>query len=128
MKIIDTISRVFVERDELDKTIQFYENLYQEDCKLHFVYDEMNLELAQVDRILILAGDSESRSPFEATKVTLLVDSIQEAEAFLLQHGATILIKPQEVPTGWNMMAKHPDGLLVEYVSLVQQSEDLDSQ
>jgi hypothetical protein len=61
MKIKDTLFRVFVDRNSFNETITFYENLYQESCKLRFVFDSINLELAQVKHCLIIAGDPEAR-------------------------------------------------------------------
>jgi pentatricopeptide repeat protein len=49
MKILSTLIRVYVEKSELDQTIQFYESLYQQKCSLRFSYEEKNLELAMID-------------------------------------------------------------------------------
>ncbi|GGL48852.1 hypothetical protein [Sporolactobacillus putidus] len=32
MKVLGTLIRVFIERDAMDKTIKFYEKLYQTTC------------------------------------------------------------------------------------------------
>lgn len=116
MTVLATMTRLFVEKENLESTIRFYEELYAEKCQLRFVYEEKALELAQVKNILIIAGDAEARRPFEATQLTLLVDSIKETEQLLRQLGATILEAPQQVPTGWNMLVQYPDGVRVEYV------------
>jgi hypothetical protein len=35
---------------------------------------------------------------------------------FLTANGGMILRPPQQVPAGINMTARHPDGLVIEYV------------
>ncbi|AHV96349.1 glyoxalase/bleomycin resistance/dioxygenase family protein [Paenibacillus sabinae] len=119
MKVLDTLIRVFVERDALDQTIRFYEDLYQEKCKARVFYEELNLELAMIARTVIIAGDAESRRLYESASATILVDSIQEAAVYLQQHGAVCLTEPKRTPGSWIMLAKHPDGLIAEYVQVV---------
>lgn len=119
MKVIDTLIRVYVERNALDETIRFYEALYQDTCKARVFYEELNLELAMVARTVIIAGDAESRRLYESASATFLVDSIQEATAYLDQVGAVLLTKPKRTPKSWIMLAKHPDGLVAEYVEVV---------
>jgi predicted enzyme related to lactoylglutathione lyase len=120
MKILSTLIRVYVEKSELDQTIQFYESLFQQKCSLRFSYEEKNLELAMIDHTLIIAGSREARHPFESTKATFLVSNLQAFATYLEKQGSTILEKLQQVPTGWNMLVEHPDGLRVEYVEHVQ--------
>lgn len=116
MKILATLFRIFVDEKGLESTIEFYEKLYSEKCRLRFSLDLVPLQLAQVGSCLIIAGSTEARRPFEATKMTLLVDHIQNAAIDLVHQGATILEGIKTVPTGWNMRVQHPDGLIVEYV------------
>ena len=41
-----------------------------------------------------------------------------------LKSGATLLKEPKQVPTGMNMLAKHPDGTRIEYVQHVKEQVD----
>ncbi|MBD3920349.1 hypothetical protein H8B09_16425 [Paenibacillus sp. PR3] len=116
MKILHTLIRVYGEQDELDTTIRFYESLYDQNCSNRFSYDEKELELAVVAHTLIIAGTPEARKPFEATRATFLVTDIHEIKDRLLAEGSKVLEMPQKVPTGWNMLVEHPDGIRVEYV------------
>jgi hypothetical protein len=43
MTVLATISRLFVEKEDLESTIRFYEELYAEKCQLRFVYEEKHL-------------------------------------------------------------------------------------
>ncbi len=116
MKIHEVFTRIFVNSSEIDSHISFYENLCGQKCKLRFKYDEKGLELATVGPFLLISGSENHLKPFKETRVTCLVDSIDDFKAFLQEQGATILDEPKIVPTGRNMRARHADGLVVEYV------------
>ncbi|GAK58937.1 hypothetical protein U27_05912 [Candidatus Vecturithrix granuli] len=83
---------------------------------MRFKYPEKELELASVGSFLLIAGSADHLQPFKDTKLTFLVDSIDEFMEFFAKHGSIILEYPKSVPTGKNMLVKHPDGLVVEYV------------
>ena len=116
MKIYKILMRIFVDSRELENSIHFYEKLFGEKCELKFKYPEKELELAMVGSILLISGSEDRLKPFTETKITLLVDSIDEFLEFLTTHDSTILEYPKSVPTGKNMRVKHPDGLIAEYV------------
>ncbi len=65
---------------------------------------------------MLISGSENHLAPFKKTKITCLVDSVDDFKTFLQEHGATILDPPKSVPTGRNMRARHMDGLVVEYV------------
>ncbi|WP_028778886.1 VOC family protein [Shimazuella kribbensis] len=121
MKVLHTLIRVYIEKEQLDDTITFYENLFHQQCSLRAEYEEKDLQLAVVDHTLIIAGTAEARVPFQATNATLLVSDIHGLKDYLLKEGAKVLEEPQKVPTGWNMLVEHPDGIRVEYVEHVQE-------
>lgn len=114
MKILKTLIRVYV--DELDSALSFYENLLGVKAWLKVVYSEVNLELAGVGDVLLLAGSQEALKPFQDTKATFLVDSVEEFKSYLEQQGGKIVRGIKDVPTGRNMTMKHPDGSIFEYV------------
>ena len=116
MKIHKILMRIFVDSRDLENSIHFYEKLFGEKCELKFKYPEKELELAMVGSILLISGSEERLKPFTETKITFLVDSIDEFLEFLTTHDSTILEYPKSVPTGKNMRVKHPDGLIAEYV------------
>ncbi len=110
------VIRIYLNPAELDKTIDFYENIFGEKCQLRFKYSEVKLELAMVGYVLLIAGSDEALKPFRNTQATFLVDSLNDFKDKLVHHGAVILKEPQNVPTGINMRVKHPDGTIIEYV------------
>ncbi|MBP7901499.1 MAG: VOC family protein [Spirochaetes bacterium] len=115
MEILKTMSRIFI-NDNLDETIRFYEGLYNEDCSLKFDYPELGLKLASVGNILIICGSAEKLKPFKETKTAFRVDSIEEYEKYLKQQNCEILSSIKKVPTGFNMIVRHKDGAVFEYV------------
>ncbi len=62
------------------------------------------------------AGTEQSLAPFRATEATFLVNDITAWEKHLPSTGATIINPVKAVPTGWNMLVRHPDGMIAEYV------------
>ncbi|WP_432463485.1 VOC family protein [Agarivorans sp. QJM3NY_33] len=116
MQIYKILTRIFVGSAELEHSIHFYEKLFGKKCELKFNYSEKDLELAMVGSILLISGSADRLKPFIETKVTFLVDSIDEFLEFLTAYDSTILEYPKSVPTGKNMRVKHPDGLIAEYV------------
>ena len=68
MKILALLARVFIEEDELESTILFYEGIFRVKCKMRFKYPEVDLELAQVGSVLLIAGTKKARQPFQNTK------------------------------------------------------------
>ncbi|MGB9979309.1 VOC family protein [Methanobacterium sp.] len=114
MKILKTLSRIYV--NDLDKYIDFYELLLNSKAELRFNMPQAGLELAQIENILIIAGNEESLKPFKETRATLLVDSIAQFKTFLEEKGSKIIRGPSKVPTGINMTVEHPDGSIFEYV------------
>ncbi len=114
MKIKQILNRFYVH--DIEQSIEFYEKILNEKCTLRFKYSQVNLKLAQIGNILILAGSDDALKSFRDTQATFLVDSIIEFKDFLLSNGATIIRDLKEVPTGMNMTIKHLDGTIVEYV------------
>lgn len=116
MKVLDALTRVYLPPDCLDSTIAFYEALFGETCRLRFSYPAVHLELAQVGHVLLVVGSEVDLEPFKGTRSTCLVDDLDAFRVHLEESGGQILPEPKAVPTGRNMRAEHPDGLVVEYV------------
>ena len=118
--IQETYTRVFVDADALDKTSVFYQALLGGTETLRFAYPEAGLELAAVSSphlsVLIVAGPSEKRRPFEATRLTIKVDALESVIPVLTRAGAEQLEPIQPTPVGRKTRFRHADGLVVEYV------------
>lgn len=114
MNVKQILNRIYV--NEMDQAVAFYESLLGEKCSMRFEHKQFYLELAQVGSILIICGTDEVLESFKNTKATFIVDSIIEFKDFLLDNDATIMKDVKETPTGLNMIVKHFDGTIVEYV------------
>jgi hypothetical protein len=116
MEILETFTRTYVDLDNFNVTINFYETLFRKKCHFKFDYSERGLKLAAVGSVLIIAGDKENRKGFESTRMTCHVDNLEEVKKILVFSRVKILQDIKKVPTGINMRVRHPDGLVVEYV------------
>ncbi|WP_027398947.1 glyoxalase/bleomycin resistance/dioxygenase family protein [Anaerovorax odorimutans] len=114
MKVKQILNRIYV--NEMDQVVTFYENLLREKCSMRFEHKQFHLEVAQVGSILIIGGSDEVLKSFRDTKAVFIVDSIIEFKDFLLENGAMIMKDIKETPTGVNMIVKHLDGTIAEYV------------
>lgn len=116
MVVRQILNRIY--SNEMEQCVEFYEKLLGKKCKMRLKHAQYNLELAQVGGILIICGSEDALKPFKDTKATFLVDSIASLKEFLLKNGAVIIKDIQETPTGKNMIVKHFDGTVIEYVEL----------
>lgn len=116
MHVLNILTRRTLPLDDLDAAVAFHEALIGQPARLRFDYPELQLKLAQVASILFIAGTEQSLRPFTATHMTFMVDDIRAFEAHLPTVGGAIVEPTKDVPTGWNMLVRHPDGTLVEYV------------
>jgi len=118
--VLETYTRIFVEADALERTIQFYISLLQGEVSLRFADPNTGLELAAVTSphlsVLIIAGPPDRRAPFEATRLTIKVDRLEPTIAVLTGSGAEQLEPIQATPVGRKTRFRHADGLIVEYV------------
>jgi hypothetical protein len=115
--ILETFARVFVDADALDPTCAFYSALLGGEETMRFAYPEKGLELAAISSpklsVLVIAGPPEKRRPFEATRLTIKVETLEPVLAILRKAGAEQF---QPTPVGRKTRFRHADGLIVEYV------------
>jgi uncharacterized glyoxalase superfamily protein PhnB len=120
MMILETFARVFVDADALDATCAFYSDLLGGEETMRFAYPEKGLELAAISSpklsVLVIAGPPEERRPFEATRLTIKVETLEVVLAVLEKAGADQLEPIQKTPVGRKTRFRHADGLIVEYV------------
>jgi predicted enzyme related to lactoylglutathione lyase len=116
MRILNILVRRYLPLDRFDKAVAFHETLIGQKARLRFDYPQYQLKLAQVASILFIAGTEGSLAPFVETQATFLVEDIQAFAVHLPTIGAEVLESPKPMPTGWNMLVRHPDGMRVEYV------------
>jgi predicted enzyme related to lactoylglutathione lyase len=125
MKVLNILTRIYLSGEQLETSVPFYESVIGAKCGVRFDYPEAHLELAQVGSFLLIAGPETVLAPFRATQATFRVDSLAEWKDFLLENGATLLKEPTRVPTGMNMLVKHPDGVCIEYVQHIKEQVEV---
>ncbi len=108
--------RAYSNPEQLDASIAFYERVLGVARGMRFTFPEADLELAAIGSILLVCGSEQALARVRATAATILVDRLDDHATLLRDAGAEILDGPTPVPTGRNLHARHPDGLLVEYV------------
>lgn len=116
MKIIQILSRVFV--DDLDKTVEVYETLLDQPCKMRFEIPPAKVELAQVGNILLYSGDGIEEE--KKIDISLVADNLEEWRAYWLEHGGSIVRDLWPVAGGRNMILCHPDGTKAEYLEFFE--------
>lgn len=119
MQILKIMARSYVSSADLDATILFYEQLLREKCEVRFSIAELEIEVAAVGAVHIIAGAEDKLAPFREVHAAFFVDSVVELKEELERLGAGILQPPQRGPFGMFMIAKHPDGNVVEYADRI---------
>jgi hypothetical protein len=116
MKILQILTRIYLDREQLAASVTFYESLLGEQSGVRESYPEAGIEAVQVGSLLLIAGTDQALGSLKATQANFLVDSLSEWQDFLLANGATLLDGPKQAPTGMEMRVKHPDGTQIKYV------------
>ena len=120
MRVLESLTRVFVAPEQLRPTVAAYLALTGGRCSLYFPFPERGLWLAAVSSptasFLVIAGSEDAIVPLRATQLTLVVDDIHAVASHCAPLGATVLQEVTAVPTGYQTRWRHPDGLVVEYV------------
>jgi predicted enzyme related to lactoylglutathione lyase len=110
------LTRILLAPEAFEDAVALYEDLLGVRCDLRFAYPEMELFLASIGNVLLIAGREEALEPFRATDATFLVSALEPYAGRVRAAGGEVLEPPKDVPTGRNMLVRHPDGALVEYV------------
>jgi len=81
----------------------------------------MGIEIAVVGGFIILAGSAEVLAPIRHVQAVITVDSLDDTADWLKEKGAVILHAARDAATGCNLVARNPDGLVVEYFEAAKQ-------
>ncbi|QDL92487.1 hypothetical protein FDP22_12270 [Paroceanicella profunda] len=115
MRILEHCFRVHADPDHFDEAIAFYEALQGVACARRLTIAETGVRVARIGGVLLLSGTEEQLAPARPVAAIFYVDALDEAAAWLTARGAGILRAPRAVTGGANLLARHPDGLVVEY-------------
>ncbi len=112
--IVGVLARVYV--DNLESALPLYEQLTR-DTSPH-LFDYGSVRLAKIGVFLLVEGaDAEVRSHAATVNVKdihLVVDAVIAA-------GGELLEGPAAGPNGARLIARHPDGNIVEYIEVAEQ-------
>jgi len=118
MKVLGITVPIFT--TEFESAIASYARLMGEPIQLKFEIPARGISVAKIGSLLIIGGSEEALVSLRQIRATLRVDSLDDYNDYLRATGAAILQPPTITPTGRNMIAKGNDGVVFEYVELVQ--------
>ncbi len=103
--------RVVVE--ELNDAVSFYEALTGEVAE-RFSYGQVSL--ARIGGFLLLAGTPAALVALTWVNATILVDDVDAVASVVREFGGEVVSGPHDVTSGRNLVARHPDGSMFEYI------------
>ncbi|MFI1253020.1 VOC family protein [Streptomyces netropsis] len=111
MNILGTSLRVCV--GDLDAAIGVYERLTGAEA---LRFRRGGVDVAAVGCFFLMSGPERELSILRKITATIAVTDVDEAHADLRTVGAEIIAGPVATPIGRNLVARHPDGSVFEYV------------
>lgn len=108
--LLGALARVYV--DDLDAALPLYQELTDEEPH---TFAFRSLRLAKIGLFLLIEGaDEEVRSH----AATIAVRDIDQVARTVESAGGTVVEGPASGPTGPRLIARHPDGSVLEYIQL----------
>ncbi|GAA2095861.1 hypothetical protein GCM10009801_65030 [Streptomyces albiaxialis] len=111
MDILGTSLRVCV--DDLDAAVPVYEKLANAEAVR---FQNGPVAVAAVGPFFLMSGPEGHLEVLRKIAATLAVKDVDEALVDLHTVGAEIIAGPKPTPIGRNLVARHPDGSVFEYV------------
>ncbi|MFE1425005.1 VOC family protein [Streptomyces sp. PDY-4] len=111
MEILGATLRVCV--DDIESAIPFYERLAGGSA---FRFERGGVQVAAVGCFLLMSGPATELDVLRKVAATIAVKDVEETRQVLAEMGADILAGPLPSPAGRNLLARHPDGAVYEYV------------
>jgi predicted enzyme related to lactoylglutathione lyase len=111
MEILGTSLRVCV--DDLESAVGVYERLTGSEA---LRFERGGVSVAAVGAFLLMSGPESELEVLRKVTATIAVKDVGEAHAVLTEVGAQIIAGPLPTPVGRNLLARHPDGSVFEYV------------
>ena len=111
MEILGTSLRVCV--DDLEAHVGVYERLTGTRA---LRFERGGVSVAAVGAFLLMSGPEAELEVLRKVAATIAVKDVTEAYAVLTEVGAQVIAGPVPTPAGRNLLARHPDGSIFEYV------------
>ncbi|MFE6688605.1 VOC family protein [Streptomyces sp. NPDC057743] len=115
MDILGTSLRVCV--GDLDAAVTVYERLTGAEA---IRFQRGGVAVAAVGCFFLMSGPEAELSVLRKITATIAVKNVDAAVDDLTAVGADIIAGPLSTPIGRNVVARHPDGSIFEYVDRVQ--------
>ncbi|MGW8377597.1 VOC family protein [Streptomyces sp. ODS28] len=112
MDIVGTSLRVCV--DDLDAAVPVYEKLSNAEAVR---FEQGPVTVAAVGPFFLMSGPEGHLEVLRKIVATIAVRDVEEAVTDLEAVGADIIAGPNSTGTGHNVIARHPDGSVFEYVA-----------
>lgn len=109
--VIRVLARVYV--DDLDGSLPLYERLTGDHAP--HVFDYGPTRLAQVGDFLVIQSTDDQVRSHAATIAVRTMSPVVEA---ITQAGGQLLDGPAPGPNGARLVARHPDGNILEYIQV----------
>ncbi|MER5750924.1 VOC family protein [Streptomyces sp. NPDC002088] len=111
MEILGATLRVCV--DDLETSVRFYERLAGAEA---LRFERAGVQVAAVGCFLLMSGPESELEVLRKVAATIAVADVDEAHKVLTESGADIIAGPVPTPVGRNLIVRHPDGAVYEYV------------
>lgn len=111
MEILGATLRVCV--DDIETAIPFYERLAGGRA---LRFERGGVQVAAVGCFLLMSGPPAELDLLRKVAATIAVTDVEEAHKVLTELGADIIAGPVPTPVGRNLIVRHPDGAVYEYV------------
>lgn len=118
MKILAAFTRLHVAPERFDETVAFHARLFDATPGPRFTVSGLEATVCRVGQVLVITAPAPTLERLRASALTLVVESLADAERWLEENGARILQPRRATPTGFHLHAQHPGGVDVEYVEL----------
>ncbi|MFG2126308.1 VOC family protein [Streptomyces sp. NPDC048751] len=111
MDILGATLRICV--DDLESAIPFYERLVGSEA---LRFERGGVQVAALGFFLLMSGPEAELEVLRKVAATIAVSDVDEAHKTLTELGADVIAGPVPTPVGRNLIARHPDGTIYEYV------------
>jgi hypothetical protein len=96
-----------------EAAVQRFQKLFDAPPMLEFPIDDWNVNVAVFPGISVISGDQSALSVLATLRATAFVDSLSGTKSMLLRTGWTM---EGSFGTGASLLARDPDGNLLEFV------------
>lgn len=116
MKVLMVLTRSNVPIEQFEDAVAFYQKLYGTEPRMRTELPEQEMKFAQICSTVVVGLGPDQLAGMADIHSTYLVDNIEAWAKTLPDMGAQLCVPLTTVPTGQLLVARHPDGCLIEYI------------